>query len=101
MDIFKSGFRKVLSKHVAELSVGKRDGCLSLQLLLESYRYSDLFEILNADIIPDLETAFGKGCVTSTQSYTDVISIITHTNYLMENGRVSKNISAKKHYVGE
>jgi hypothetical protein len=101
MIFFGKGFRKVAPKHIAEFSVGKRDGCLSLHLTIESYRYSDLFEILNADILPDLESAFGVSCVTKIQSYTDVVSVIKHTNYLVLRDVDSGVLSVKKPYVGE
>jgi hypothetical protein len=100
LSTFGTGFSKASTKHISELFIGKRDGGLSLHLTLESYKFTDLFEILNADILSELKAAFGDSCIQKVTAYNDIVPIIRHTNYAVREKITSKSISFNP-FVGD
>jgi DNA-binding Lrp family transcriptional regulator len=83
---------KFFPKHIFLSYVGEYGGNVALIIQLESRKADDLVEIYNAEILPELETAFGQGCVKETISIPIRVALRAVRNYLpglnMKNGRI-------------
>ncbi len=58
--------KEFFAKHLSITMVGEYEGNVALINLVESRKNDDLIEIHNAEIVPELELAFGKGCIKKT-----------------------------------
>lgn len=84
LELFTGVFQQVDKKHLTQCFLSEQGGSLVLFVFLESYKQTDLFDILNADIIPDLERQYGIGCVEQVDKFDGFLPIVLHTNYSRE-----------------
>jgi DNA-binding Lrp family transcriptional regulator len=84
LEKFTGVFQHVDKKHLTQCTLTEAGGSLMLFVVIESYKQTDLFDILNADIIPDLEKQYGTGCVLSAEKYDTYTPIVLFTNYSRE-----------------
>jgi len=86
----KTGIKHILDSHLGEI-----DGCLALVAILESRLESDLIEIFNADLVPELKKYFGENCIKSVKVITLFHQLRVLHNYLpglnLEKGKLSHN----------
>ncbi len=88
-DMFMSGLAKfspkyVYVKHILESFVGEKNGRVVLMFVLESPQPSDLIEIFNAEIVPDLNDVLGKDCIHSIDTLQLTHQISRLHNYSAE-----------------
>ena len=55
------------SKHILDAHLGEIDGQLALIIIIESRLESDILEIFNAELVPQLKKKFGNDAVDSVQ----------------------------------
>ena len=84
LEKFTGVFQQVDKKHLTQCILSEQGGSLMLFAVIESYKQADLFDIVNADIIPDLESHYGVGCVISAEKYDSFLPIVLFTNYSRE-----------------
>ena len=81
-------------KHVLHTFLAEMGGSVALMLMLESHRADDLLEIYNAEIVPELESFLGKGCVKQTMNFPMRRTLRAFRNYIpdrnMQNGRIKE-----------
>ena len=81
-------------KHVVHSFLAEMEGSVALVTMLESHRADDLYEIYNAEIIPELESFLGRGCVRRTLSLPVRRTLRSFRNYVpernMQNGRIKE-----------
>lgn len=81
LGMFTDIFQQVGKKHLTHCFLSEHGGNLVLFLYLESYKHEDLFDILNADIVPDFERQYGTGCVIQVDKFDSFLPIVLFTNY--------------------
>jgi hypothetical protein len=83
---------KFFPKHIFLSMVGEYGGNVALILQIESRKPEDLIEIYNAELVPELESAFGPGCIKKTLTIPIDAVLRAIKNYLpgknMENGKI-------------
>jgi DNA-binding Lrp family transcriptional regulator len=67
-DIFMSGLARfnpkyTYFKHIRTSYLAEKDGRVVLTFILESHKDTDLIEIFNADIVPDIHSILGKDSI--------------------------------------
>mgnify|MGYP000173801439 CR=1 FL=1 len=82
-------------KHIAECSLGERDGHAVIAMIIESRLESDIIEIFNAELIPKFKRFFGEDAVIKTDVLTLNVPITMLHNYLpltnIYNGRIKED----------
>ncbi len=80
-------------KHIFLTWVGDYQGNACLITLIESRKQEDLLEIYNAEIVPELESFFGPGCIKNVTTIPISSTLRAVRNYLpgknMKNGKLA------------
>ena len=86
---------KIELKHIAECSLGERDGHAIIVMLIESRLISDIIEIFNAEIAPKFKRLFGEDAVIKTDVLTLNIPLMILHNYMpltnIYNGKIKED----------
>ena len=73
---------KIELKHIAECSLGERDGHAIIAMTIESRLESDIIEIFNAELIPKFKRFFGENSIIKTEAITLNVPLIMLHNYM-------------------
>jgi len=73
---------KIELKHIAECSLGERDGHAIIAMTIESRLISDIIEIFNAEIAPKFKRVFGEDAIIKTDVLTLNVPLIMLHNYM-------------------
>jgi len=88
---------KIELKHIAECSLGERDGHAIIAMVIESRLESDIIEIFNAELVPKFKRFFGEDAVVKTEALTLNIPLKILHNYMpltnMAHGKIKENWS--------
>jgi len=86
---------KIELKHIAECSLGERDGHAIVAMTIESRLISDIIEIFNAEIAPKFKRLFGEDVVIKTDVLTLNVPLIMLHNYMpltnIYNGKIKED----------
>lgn len=104
LDIFSKPEKitPLFAKHVLSCYAGEINGQLAIIYIIESRLDTDILEIFNAEIVPELGQAFGKDAIQETISIPITNSLTILHNYQafnMENGKLKKNWPHDKIFV--
>lgn len=93
----------IMNKHVLVSGLGEEDGRVTMMLILESAKHSDIIEIFNAEIVPAFTQAFGSNPVHSVQSMPMRRKSKLFHNYIpdfnMEKGIIKKDWPNEKLFI--
>ena len=73
---------KIELKHIAECSLGERDGHAIIAMIIESRLESDIIEIFNAELVPKFKRFFGEDAIFKTEAIILNIPIVMLHNYM-------------------
>jgi len=73
---------KIELKHIAECSIGEKDGHAIIIMIIESRVESDILEVFNAEILPKLKRLFGDNAIVKTDVWTLNIPLVILHNYM-------------------
>lgn len=89
--------RLIELKHIADCSVGDKDGHAIIAMTIESRVESDIIEVFNAEILPKLKRLLGEDAVIKTDVLTFNSHFIIMHNYMplinMRNGKIKEEWS--------
>ena len=89
--------RMIELKHIADCSVGDKDGHAIVAMTIESRVESDIIEVFNAEILPKLKRLLGEDAVIKTDVFTFNSHFIIMHNYIplinMRNGKIKEEWS--------
>jgi len=74
--------RLIELKHIADCSVGDKDGHAIIAITIESRLESDIIEVFNAEILPKFKRLFGEDAVIKTEVITLNVPIVMLHNYM-------------------
>jgi len=74
--------RLIELKHIADCSVGDKDGHAIIAMTIESRLESDIIEVFNAEILPKFKRFFGEDAVIKTEVITLDAPIAMLHNYM-------------------
>ncbi len=104
----KNTFSKFLfsySKHFLSIQFGEKQGNIVIIFIIESFNDSDIVEIYNAEIVPNILTALGNDSIVNTEVVTISTQIRLFHNYILgintEKGIIKKNWSDEDIFVSE
>lgn len=82
-------------KHIFFTWVGDFEGNVAVITMIESRKQDDLIEIYNAELVPELESNFGPGCIKKTITIPVAATLRVVRNYLpgrnMERGKIKED----------
>ncbi len=85
---------KIELKHIAECSLGERDGHAIIAMIIESRLISDIIEIFNAEISPKFKRLFGEDAIIKIEVLTLNVPIVMLHNYMpltnIYNGKIKE-----------
>ena len=97
--------KEFFPKHIFLTWVGEVDGNVALVTMIESLKQDDLVEIFNAEIVPELESCFGPGCIKKTSTVSISTTLRAVRNYLpgknMKNGKIKEDWPNKNIFVDD
>ena len=86
--------RLIELKHIADCSVGDKDGHAVIAMTIESRLESDIIEVFNAEILPKFKRFFGEDAIVKTEAITLNVPIIMLHNYMplinMTHGKIKE-----------
>ncbi len=81
-------------KHIADCSVGDKDGHAIIAMTIESRLESDIIEVFNAEILPKFKRLFGEDAVIKTETLTLNVPLVILHNYMpltnIYNGKIKE-----------
>lgn len=95
----------IFKKHMYEIYLGEHNGSLVIVCVVESFKDSDIIEIINADLIPLLNREFGREIVDRIESIMIRSQIRLFHNYMpnvnMTKGMISSSWPKNQVFVYE
>ena len=82
------------AKHMFMSFIGDYEGNVAIISIVESHKHQDIIEIYNAEIVNELESFFGPGCILKNTTIPIMLNHRLFRNYVplknMKNGKIMK-----------